>query len=142
MKQLSINTDPAVKEVFGKYPPAIRKKMKSLRKLIIETAREMDDVSEIDETLKWGEPSYIAKKGSTFRIDWKEKQPDQYAMYFNCNSSLVPTFRIVYKGVLSFEGNRAITFKLDEELPVDELKDCIRAALRYHKVKQLPTLGI
>jgi len=96
----------------------------------------------MEETLKWGEPSYLVKGGSTIRIDWKLKTPNQYAMYFKCTSALVPTFRMVYKGLFTFEGSRAITFQMDERIPKKELKSCIKAALRYHKVKHLPTLGI
>ena len=36
----------------------------------------------------------------------------------------------------------AIVFQLEDEMPQDQLKLCIKAALTYHKVKHLPTLGI
>ncbi len=51
--------NPAVADVFNNYPPEMRKKLLFLRALIFETAAELD-VGEIEETLKWGEPSYIA----------------------------------------------------------------------------------
>ena len=54
-----------------------------------------------EETLKWGEPSYLVKNGSTIRIDWKSKTPDQYAMYFKCTSKLVPVFRSLFKNTLN-----------------------------------------
>ena len=38
--------------------------------------------------------------------------------------------------------NRAIVFDETDELPVDELKYCILLALRYHRVKHLPLLGV
>ena len=142
MKQLQINTDPKVQPVFDLYPIAVRKKLEHLRNLIIETAEDIEDLTNMEETLKWGEPSYLVKWGSTIRIDWKLKTPNQYAMYFKCTSALVPTFRMVYNGLFTFEGSRAITFQMDEKIPKKELKSCIKAALRYHKVKHLPTLGI
>ncbi len=95
----------------------------------------------MDETLKWGEPSYLAKKGSTIRIGWKQSSPDQYAMYFNCNTKLVETYREVYSDLFKYEGNRAIVFAVDEELPMDDLKQCITVALTYHTRKHLPMLG-
>ena len=97
---------------------------------------------QLEETLKWGEPSYITPIGSTLRIDWKAKTPEQYALYFQCSSRLVSTFRVVFKNDLKFEGNRAIVLQLDEPLSKESLIPCIKAALTYHKVKQLPTLGI
>lgn len=139
MKTLS---DPRAKCVFSEYPTAIRKKMMSLRKLIIEVAGGLDEVVELEETLKWGEPSYLAKHASTIRIAWKEQTPDQYGMYFKCTSKLVPTFKEVFGTTFRYEGNRAIIFKLEEEIPSEELKICIEAALSYHKVKQLPMLGM
>lgn len=116
--------------------------MLMLKALIIETARETDGINQLEETLKWGEPSYLTKKGSTLRMDWKAKAPDQYAMYFKCTSRLVETFKTVFADKFIFEGSRAIVFQIDEDIPKDEVKACIRATLTYHKVKHLPTLGI
>ena len=142
MKNLLINTDPKVETVFKNYPVSVRKKILSLRSLIIQTARETEHITQLEETLKWGEPSYLTKNGSTVRIDWKSKNPNQYAIYFKCTSALISTFKMVYKEIFTFEGNRAIIFQMGDKIPEKELKNCIRAALRYHKVKQLPTLGI
>lgn len=127
--------------VFSKYPESVRDKMCNLRRLVLEASAEID-VPGLKETLKWGEPSFVAKKGSTIRMDWKPTKPDQYALYFKCTSKLVPSFRLVYEKLFSYEGNRAIVFKLDEEIPEIELKNCIKAALTYHEVKQLPLLGL
>ena len=142
MKNVQIRTNSKVKEVFRNYPDSIRIKIENLRKLIIETANEIEQVSSIEETLKWGEPSYLVKKGSTLRIDWKKNTPDQYAMYFNCSSKLIPTFKVVYKDTFKFEGNRAIVFGLDAIIPEIELKNCIKAGLTYHSIKHLPMLGL
>ena len=142
MKNFHITKDPAVEQVFQNYPDSVRKKIRNLRRLILETAGETEEVTQLEETLKWGEPSYLINNGSTIRIDWKKKTPDQYAIYFKCTSKLVPTFRKVFKDSLKFEGDRAIVFEMDHSIPEAELKNCIRAALTYHKVKQLPLLGM
>ena len=142
MKKIEIKTTPKVELVFNNYPDSVRQKMINLRELILETAEETEGVTSLEETLKWGEPSYLTKKGSTIRIDWKSKNPNQYAMYFQCTSRLVSTFRTVYKNTLDFEGKRAIIFQINEELPEEALKNCIAAALTYHKVKHLPLLGM
>ena len=130
-----------VAEVFNNYPEHIRKKLLKLRQLVLDTASETEEVSLLEETLKWGEPSYLAKSGSTIRIDWKKSNPEQYAMYFHCKTKLVDTFRELYNDQFTFEGNRAIIFGLNEDVPVNELKHCIRLSLTYHKVKNLPLLG-
>ena len=88
--------NPDVARVFNSYPEPMRKKMMRLRQLVLETAAETEGVDTLEETLKWGEPSYLTKGGSTLRMDWKEKAPEQYAIYFNCNTLLVATFKEVY----------------------------------------------
>ena len=137
-----IHTDPAFETKMNTYPDHIQPKMAFLRQLVVETAAESKLVPTIEETLKWGEPSFVTKYGSTLRMDWKEKAPDQYAIYFKCTSKLVPTFREVFEGVFHFEGNREMVFLLTDKIPVPELKACITAALTYHKVKGKAHLGI
>ena len=139
--KLKVNSDPKVKVVLSAYEKQVREKLSKLRFLILETAADLE-LERLHETLKWGEPSYIAPKGSTIRIDWKQKNPDQYAIYFKCTSQLVPSFKMVFGDLFQYEKNRAIVFGLDQEIPELELKQCIAAALTYHKVKHLPLLGI
>ena len=134
--------NPEVAEVFSKYPPRMRIKLLYLRQLILETASEIEPAGAIEETLKWGEPSYIAKRGSTIRVAWKKSSPDQYAMYFHCKTRLVDTFKELYRDSFKFIGNRAIVFSDDDEIPVHELKHCIALSLTYHQIKHLPMLGV
>lgn len=63
-------------------------------------------------------------------------------MYFKCTSKLVPTFKEVFGDLFNYENTRAILFYLDDEIPECELKSCISLALNYHKVKNLPRLGL
>lgn len=134
--------NPEVAKIFNSYPGNIRTKLMLLRQLIFDTASETEGVDTLDETIKWGEPSYIAKGGSTIRIDWKNASPKQYAMYFHCKTKLVDTFRELYGDKFSFEGNRAIVFNVHDEVPVEELKHCISLSLTYHRRKKLPMLGV
>lgn len=134
--------NPEVAEIFRNYPPSIRKKLMFLRELVLDTALEIKDIGEIEETLKWGEPSYLAKGGSTIRIGWKSAHPKQYAMYFNCKTKLVDTFKEIYRDELNFEDNRAIIFSEQDEVPADVIKHCISLSLTYHGRKKLPMLGV
>ena len=142
MNALEIKINPEVKLVFDNYPDSVRDKMITLRELVLETAGEIDRITTIEETLKWGEPSYLTKYGSTIRMDWKPKTPGQYQMYFKCTSRLVEVFKLKFSERFDFEGKRAIVFQLNDKIPIKDLKSCIKAALTYHKVKHLPTLGI
>lgn len=121
-----VKIDAKVEIVFANYPDKIRERMLALRKMIIETAEELDRVISMEETLKWGEPSYLTKDGGILRMDWKEKSPDQYAIYFKCTSRLVETFKTVFSDVFEYQVNRAIIFQMDDSIPKKELKNVLR----------------
>ena len=134
-----------VAEVFKTYPKEIRNKLMFLRQLIFDTASTMEEVGELEETLKWGEPSYLttkSKSGSTVRISRKKSNQGQYGIYFNCQTSLVSTFRQMYPDEFTYEGNRAIIFNKNEVIPVNELRHCITLALTYRLNKKQKKLVI
>ena len=138
MKERAIE-NPQVAAVFDNYPENMKEKLMFLRQLIFDTAAATEGVGELEETLKWGEPSYLTpktKSGSTVRIDWKKSNEGQYAMYFKCTTNLVETFRAKYPTEFRYGGNRSILFNEDDEIPVKELSDCIALALTYHLRKK------
>jgi Domain of unknown function (DU1801) len=125
----------AAKEVFESYPASMRAKLLVLRELIFDTAASIEGVGQLDETLKWGEPTYstaTSKTGSPVRIAYKASRPTQYAMYFICHTNLVETFKTMFPNDFKFEGNRAIVFEAADSIPTQELSWCITAALTYH----------
>ncbi len=129
--------NPDVADVMNGYPAAIRAALMQVRELIFATAAD-EGVGPLTETLKWGEPAYLTdatKAGSTIRLGWKANSPAQYAIYFNCRTTLVDTFRTMFADDLEFAGNRAII--LDEALPLPRrhLRLCIAMALTYHRTK-------
>ncbi len=85
--------NPEVAQVFDGYPAPMRRRMLRLRQIVLDTAAETEGVAAVEESLKWGEPSFLTKGGSTIRLDWKARSPHRYALYFNCNTSLVDTFK-------------------------------------------------
>ena len=132
-------SDPAVKAIFDGYPKSLRAKLLALRQLILETARTTDGVGPLEETLKWGQPSYLTSatgSGSTVRIDRIKSAPDQYAVYFHCQTRLVETFREMYPTELRYGGNRCIIFEADDTVPEPALRHCVALALTYHLHKR------
>ena len=128
-----------IREKFDSYPKNIREKLLFLRQLIFDIASRTASIGELEETLKWGETSYMTpetKSGSTVRIDWKKSTPHQYAMYFNCKTTLVDTFKEMYGSTFCYGGNRSIIFEVNEKVPVNELTDCIVMALTYNLKKR------
>ena len=142
VKRSNVQINPEVAVIFDTYPRKIRMKLMFLRQLILDTAASIDIVGEMEETLKWGEPSYLtpkSKSGSTIRIAWKESQKEQYSIFFKCTANLVPAFKERYPKKFKFGGNRSIDFSLNDDVPVKELKQCIALALTYHRNKKLET---
>jgi len=135
---LKRTANAAVGAVFASYPPAIRRKLLGLRSLIFKTAASMPGVGALEETLKWGEPAYVtlSKSGSTIRLGWKKSNPGEYAMYFNCQTNLVETFRTLFPKELKFAGNRAVIFDEKDRPATDALAYCIGIALTYHRRKR------
>lgn len=130
--------DPRVENTFLAYTPEMRKNLMLLRSLIFDVAANTHGVGEIEETLKWGQPSYLTsqtKSGSTIRIDM-HKDDDHYAMFFNCKTILLDSFKEVYPEEFIYEGNRAIVWNKDAILARNELEDCIAMALTYHAKKR------
>jgi hypothetical protein len=135
-RPLSAFADPAVDAAFGAYPKALRTRLLALRRLIFETAATTEGVGELEETLKWGQPSYLTPdtgSGSTIRLG--EAGPNQYALYVHCQTDLVATFRELYPKQLTYGGNRSIIFDADDDVPEPELRHCVALALTYHRRK-------
>src|SRR5262245_1927273 len=78
--------------LFEAYPATVRARLLALRRLIFATAKATNGVGALEETLKWGQPSYLTVEtgsGSTIRIDQMKPAADQVAIYFHCQTNLV-----------------------------------------------------
>lgn len=128
-----------VAAVFETYPKEIKARLMFLRRLIFDVASRTNGVGELEETLKWGQPSYLTtqtKGGSLVRIDQIKSHEGKYAMYFHCQTTLVDTFKEMYRGQFEFGGNRSIIFNVKDKVPVDALGHCVSMALTYHLNKK------
>ena len=82
-----------------------------------------------------GQPSYLtseSRSGSTIRLGLVKNEARKAAMYFICHTNLVSEFEQIYGDLFTFEGNRAIIFDVEEEIPKEALGHCIALALTYH----------
>ncbi len=138
------SSDPAVDAVFSAYPKPLKAKLLALRRLIFDTAKSTQGVGALQETLKWGQPSYLTaetKSGSTVRIDQVKSAANQYAVYFHCQTNLVETFRELYPTEFSYGGNRSILLNAEAKLPEAALRHCVGLALTYHLNKRKTPRG-
>jgi hypothetical protein len=124
-----------VAEAFAAFPAPVRKRLLEVRALIYETAAKLA-VGPLTETLKWGEPAYLTEatgSGSTIRLGWLRSSDEPCAVLFNCNTTLVETFREQFPDAFAYSKNRAICLKPTGALPKAPLSSCLNLALTYHQ---------
>jgi hypothetical protein len=130
--------DKKVAAVFAAYPSKLRSKLMALRELVFDVAERTEGIGPLDETLKWGQPSYLTAatgSGSTVRLD-RLKKEEGYALYFHCQSGLVEQFREQYGDAFRYEGKRALLFSAGERVPAKALRHCVGLALTQHLRKK------
>lgn len=121
-----------------RYPAQVSERLMQARALIFAVAAETQGVGRLTETLKWGEPAYLteaSRSGSTIRLGATKSASDRGAVFFNCNTNLIGTFRTHFSDSLIFEGNRAILLSPTGDLSETPLLLCLRMALTYHSWK-------
>ena len=126
--------DKRVAAAFAALPAEFQGQLKTLRGLIFEVASQTEGVGRIEETLKWGQPSYLTpetKSGSTVRLGCS-KSKAHAAIYFHCQTNILTSFQDMFPDEFRYEGNRAILFSPDEDIQADKLRLCIAHALTYH----------
>jgi hypothetical protein len=135
-------TSPPVPEpvanALSRYPAPVRARLLEIRETIFAVAAQAEGVGPLTETLKWGEPAYLteaSKSGTTIRLGAPKSAPGKCAVFFNCKTTLVETFRTHFSGDFYFEGNRALIIPATDPLPEEPLALCLRAALTYHRRK-------
>ena len=108
----------------------------ALKTLILAAAQSAPEIGPLEESTKWGQPSFAPLKrniGSSVRIELRDN--GDAALMFICTSGLVDEFRELYEEQLTFEGKRAIILpdgRIDER---NALTHCIQRALN-HKLRQ------
>ena len=129
--------NPAVADVFQRCPPRLRATLLGLRDLIYDVAATTEGVGRLEETLKWGQPSYLTpetKSGSTLRIG-ATKDGRHAGLYVHCQTDILSSFRDRFPDAFRYQGERAILFMSGEDLQAEKLKLCIAHGLTYHARK-------
>lgn len=103
-----------------------------LKVLIHRVAAATPEIGPLEESLKWGEPSFTPARrnvGSSVRI--ARRNDSGLALMFICHTNLVDEFRELYPDRLTYEGNRAIVLSDATAQDQDALAHCIALALTY-----------
>lgn len=123
-------SDPTgeVAQAFDAFPAGCRRGALRLRRLIFEVSEEVE--VPVTEALRWGQPAYLAPKGTTLRVG--APKLGSFALFAHCQSRVIPDFRTLFPTEFQYEGNRAVLFDRPEEIQPDRLACLIRHALTYH----------
>jgi hypothetical protein len=116
-----IKSDPKAEAIIDDMPEAAR----ILRELI---ARESDGL-EVQECLRWGQPSYIAPKGSMLRIGIAKS--GDVAIFAHCQTTIISDFAAQFGADFQIEGNRAVVFSNTSDIQPEKLRLLVSHALRY-----------
>ncbi|MDF0600663.1 DUF1801 domain-containing protein [Psychromarinibacter sp. C21-152] len=123
----------AVAAAFAAFPDTAHARLDRARALIFALAEETG-TGPLTETLKWGEPAYLTertKSGTTIRLGLVSGAP---AVLFNCQTTLVDSFRTDLPDVFQYSGNRALLLPYDPD--EQALSLCLSRALTYHRGKR------
>ncbi len=130
-------TPPDAAKALASAPPHIRKGLERIRHLILQAALA-EEVGEIEETLKWGEPAFLPKKprvGTTIRLGWSAAPEARLTLFVHCQTRLIDIYRSRFPQGFSYDGNRAVHIPLDSPLPEAEIQQMAALALTYHRDK-------
>ena len=120
-----------VKAAITAWPDTGRAHGLRLRELIYETARDAGS-DPVEETLKWGQPSFSnGKSGTPLRLGYQADAVNPVRLYVHCSTDLIDQCRSRFDN-LTYEKNRAICLSDADPLPEGPLRACIALALTYH----------
>jgi len=107
-----------------------------IREIIFEVA-QAEQVGDLLETLKWGQPAYLTPKtkaGSTIRLGMNKANAP--AVFTHCQTTLISDFRQNFPGVFDYEENRALFPGNSENAGDAALAMFVKSALTYHRDKK------
>ena len=124
--------DDAVKAAFDAMPQGPRDGLLQLRELVFAIADDLPEVPNVTEDLRWGQPAYLtpSRIGSTIRLGLPKS--GGFAIYANCNSSIISDFAAAYPNWDVIEGNRAVIFTKAKQIDPVRHGALIKSALTYH----------
>lgn len=121
---------PEIQEAFERFEGKDLDGALALRDLILDEARSLG-IDDVDECLRWGQPSYISPIGTALRIG--APKSGGFALYAHCQTSVVSEFGAEFGSEFTIEGSRAVHFRSRREIRPTKLRLMIAHALQYKR---------
>ncbi|WP_299042453.1 hypothetical protein [uncultured Tateyamaria sp.] len=120
------------------WPQPAQTQFVKLRQIVHDVATSAE-IGPLDESLKWGQPSWRPKRarvGSTLRVDWSPSTPDRLLAFVDCKTNLAAQMDTRFPGQFHNDGRRALGFDLDKPLDEDAVWQLVHLTLTYHRAKR------
>jgi hypothetical protein len=122
---------PDVARAFDQPGPEARKGLLQLRSLIYQAAADLPEAGTVEETLRWGQPAYLAaaKSGTTIRLGVHKQAC--FALFVHCQSRVIPDYIAAFPAWDRLDGTRAVLFGCAADIEPMRHGWLIRHALTY-----------
>ncbi|TKZ21691.1 hypothetical protein FAP39_03565 [Shimia litoralis] len=124
-----------VQAVVRSWPSAAQSHFYTLRDILWGVAAADPAIGHLSEALRWGEPSFLTKQsgsGTTLRISWSAKHPDDIGIYVICRTDMLEQVRSLYPDSFRYVGTRGAMLSLNSDIPEDAVAFCGQRAFTYH----------
>ena len=124
---------PAIQSALDAMPDDVRAALLPVRDLIYKLATELS-VGRIEETLKWGQPSYTTpdtKVATPIRLG--VSKTGRPAIFTHCQSTVMTNFQNTCPPEFEFDGNRALYLEPAGDIAMEKIAPLIGAALTYRR---------
>lgn len=128
------HANSAFLECLTRWPAPAQSVIWTCRTLFHRIAQE-NNIGVLDETLKWGQPSWRprrARTGSTLRMNWSPASPDQMSFFVDCKTDLAARMATLYPTPFSNDGRRRLDMSLALPLPEQALAHLAEMTFTYH----------
>lgn len=123
---------PEIENAFAEFESGPRASLTAMRQLIFEVGAELDEVSSIEESLKWGQPSYAPKPKTGTPIRLGVTKDGTPTLFVHCQTTLVSDLEANNPHDLRTIDNRAVVLPGGAVADNGGLRGFVKAALKYH----------
>jgi Domain of unknown function (DU1801) len=135
-----ISEDAKILAAYSSLPEEIMKAALTIRDRIFALAQQHAEIGQVEETLKWGMPSYLTKSpksGTPIRLGCNA-DANTLGIYVHCQTQVVDNFRettpadLLVESKITTEKSRAIHLPAKTPLPNSVIDKFLYEALTYH----------
>ncbi|SDW21911.1 hypothetical protein [Litoreibacter albidus] len=123
----------AIFQVFASMPADVATTLRAARLDILRAAAASNEVGQLDETMKWGEPAYLTcapKTGTTLRLGLIGGQA---AVMVPCSTAIIDDARAIFGPLPELSGKRGLVLGGQRQV----FNYVVDAALHYHLRKRV-----